>query len=93
MKALTRPSGFTADSSHTGKHVRIHLVKWLVFNSRCCANTSKLSSSVRLKTFESVLCMHGPVGALSQEDVEVLKTAVAKQIVKPPVTGMQFLQR
>ena len=43
--------------------------------------------SVRLKTFESVLCLSGPVGALSQGDVDVLKTAVAKLMVKPSITG------
>ena len=45
------------------------------------------SNSVRLKTFESVLCLSGPVGALSQADVDVLKTAVAKLMVKPSITG------
>ena len=46
-----------------------------------------LQISVRLKSFESVLCLSGPVGALSQSDVDVLKTAIAKQLIQPPVTG------
>ena len=53
---------------------------------------SYLFNTVRLKTFESVLCLSGPVGSLSQGDVDVLKTAVAKLMVKPPITGIDIYE-
>ena len=46
-----------------------------------------ISISARLKTFESVLHLTGPIGGLSQTDIDILKTAVARQIIKPSITG------
>ena len=70
--------------------LRIHVI-WtniLWYMEKCDIPTKLIISiTARLKTFESVLHLTGPIGGLSQTDIDILKTAVARQIIKPSVTG------